>query len=134
MWEAHLNEITQARQALEDREIHIQQLSGADVKEVMGAVALKYTEETNYILRLNNVLSLYADYVSYLEDKLAIKGGFLSDDMASNLLKDIYLGLEKQFEFEVERTCPNEKCSQTITVSPQNPVLLCPFCGEHIGV
>ena len=132
IWETHLNEIKGARQALEDREIMIQNAKGANEKEILGATALKFTEETNYILRLNNILSLYVDYVSFLEEKLGLKGGFLSDDMASNLLRDIYLGLEKQFEFEVERECP--RCNQTMTISPQNPTLLCPFCGGHIGV
>jgi len=132
IWETHINEINAARQALEDREIMIQNARGANEKEILGATALKFTEETNYILRLNNILSLYVDYVSFLEEKLSLKEGFLSDDMASSLLRDIYLGLEKQFEFEVERECP--KCKQTMTISPQNPTLLCPFCGGHIGV
>jgi hypothetical protein len=131
IWEAHHSRIETSRKALEDRDIQICSATGANEKEILGATALKYTEQTNYILRLNNVLSLYADYVSYLEEKLGVKSGFLADDMASNLLRDIYLGLEKQFEFEIERECP--KCQQKIMVSPQSPTLLCPFCGAHMA-
>lgn len=130
--EDHLREIEKARKTLEEREGQIQGMAEAEEKDVLNAVALKFTEQTNYILRLNNVLSLYADYVDYLEEKLGIKEGFLEDDMVSNLLKDIFLGLEQQFEFDVERVCP--KCSQKISVSPQSPKLICPYCGAHIGL
>jgi len=131
-WEAHLKDITKAKKSLEEREMAISKVHGKEEKDVLGAIAMKFTEETNYILKLNNVLSLYADYVGYLEEKLAISGGFMGDEQVADMLRDIYLGLEKQFEFEVERICP--RCAQTIMVSPQSPKLICPFCGGNIGL
>jgi hypothetical protein len=131
-WEAHLNDITKAKTNLEDREKGLIKVHGKEEKDVLAATAMKFTEETNYILKLNNVLSLYADYVGHLEEKLAIQGGFMADDYIADMLRDIYLGLEKQFEFEVERICP--RCAQTIMVSPQSPKLICPYCGGNIGL
>jgi len=133
-WEAHIADIAKAKKSLEDREAAIARVHGKEEREVLGAIAIKFTDETNYILKLNNVLALYADYIGTLEDKLKIEGGFLTEDMTANMLKDIYLGLEKQFEFEIERVCPNPKCAQTIMVSPQSPKLICPFCGGNVGI
>jgi hypothetical protein len=131
-WEAHLKDIEVSKKSLEEREAAAQKVSGKEERDVLATTAMKFTEETNYILKLNNVLSLYADYVGYLEEKLGVQGGFMADDYIAGMLKDIYLGLEKQFEFEVERICP--RCAQTIMVSPQSPKLICPFCGGTIGL
>jgi hypothetical protein len=131
-WEALLTDIQKAKVNLEDREKGLIKVHGKEEKEVLSATAMKFTEETNYILKLNNVLSLYADYVGYLEEKLAIEGGFMAEEYIADMLRDIYLGLEKQFEFEVERICP--RCAQTIMVSPQSPKLICPYCGGNIGL
>lgn len=132
MWEAHLKDIEVAKKNLEDREKAVQKVKGKEEREVLAASAMKFTEETNYILKLNNILSLYADYVGHLEEKLKIEGGFMADDYIADMLRDIFLGLEKQFEFEVERICP--RCAQTLMVSPQSPKLICPFCGGNIGL
>ena len=100
-------------------------------KEYLSQLALKYTDETNHTLVLNQILSIYSDYVEKLEQQLGIETGFIrGDDDAPQRLSRIYVGLENQFEFELEKPCP--KCKEVIKISPQAPKFMCPFCGTTL--
>jgi hypothetical protein len=131
MMAQHKASIEEAKKALVQREAHVASLKGQEEKVLLGETALKYTEESNYTLRLNNAMTLYADYVGFLEQNLGITDGFMADEGTASLIKDVILGVEKQFEFEIVKPCP--ECKKDVKISPQAITLICPFCGGNIA-
>ncbi len=128
----HQEQVHLAKQGLSTRINEIEEKVGkANERELLSAIAAKYSDETSYALRLNKGLSLYADYIEHLEEALQLSPGFIrGDEHTPQRLSQIFLGLEQQFEFELEKPCPS--CHQTVTISPLSPQLLCPFCGKGL--
>lgn len=127
-----LVKVTEAAKDVEVREAKVAKMMGTSPeKEVLSAMALTYTDETNHTLVLNQVLSIFSDYIEKLELQLGIEDGFIrGDDDAPQKLSKIFVGLENQFEFELEKPCP--KCKETVHISPQAPKFMCPFCGAPL--
>lgn len=121
-----------AAREVELREEKLAKISGTvSEKEYLSQLALKYTDETNHTLILNQILSIYADYVEKLEGIAGLETGFIKgDDESASRLSRIFIGLENQFEFELEKPCP--RCKETVHISPQAPKFMCPFCGSPL--
>jgi hypothetical protein len=133
MMDKHHVKLAAAKTRIKERTVDLKDPDGRDEKEFLKLAAKRFSDQTNFIMQLKNMMALYFDYIGFLEPRAEVPEELrlLSPENVAKV-KDIYLSLEKEFNFEITRSCPS--CKEDITLSPLSPKFICPYCGSDLGI